>query len=148
MEPTLPSTPTPEPFGLVKITDFESFWEIIILDTLLTPRNLFIIVPVWLLLHAMEKASPRGKVKTNLMRARELLYMLGCCILVWTPGLRPHVTSWGYRIGLGIVLGGLTTLVPIGLNWLGDKVGWDALKDDRKAARDAAKACKTPSTKR
>ena len=125
-------TPEPTHFGIDTVTTMDQFIDIILWGTILTPRNAFIVVPVWLLHHAVVSAFPKGKVRSGLNRARELIYIVSCNALVWSPGLRPEIESWGFRLGLGIALGGLTMLVPWGLGMLGERFGINALKDPRK----------------
>lgn len=121
-------------FGQVDIKSWSDFVDVILLGMILTPRNAVIILAVWFLVRAVKLAFPtRGKAHRFIARARELIYIALCSGLVWTPGLRPEVESWGYRVGLGVLLGGVTAFVPLGLHLLGKRFGVDFLKDPRSA---------------
>lgn len=120
-------------FGISEIHSFGDFMEVIVWGTMITPRNLMIVLAVWLFHHAVVTAFPRGRVRRALNRSRELIYIGGCSALVWTPGLRPEIEAGGFRIALGVALGGLTMLVPWGLGKLAEKMGVDYMKDPRKA---------------
>ena len=121
-------------FGQVEIYTWSDFVDVILLGMIVTPRNLVVILATWFLVRAISHAFPhRGAIHRGLHRARELIY-IGCCsALVWAPGLRPEIESWGYRVGLGVLLGGVTSFVPWGLHLLGQRFGVDLLKDPRKA---------------
>jgi hypothetical protein len=119
-------------FGHDDIQSWGDFLDIIILGMILTPRNVAIVLAVWFLVRAIKNAfPPRGTIARAITRARELIYIAACSGLVWTPGLRPEVESWGYRVGLGILLGGVTSFVPWGFHLLGKRFGINLLKDPR-----------------
>ena len=131
-------------FGLDQIHDWESFKEILLVGTLGTPRNLFIILAVWFLHHAIVDSLARlGKRHRRLrsladdcVQAREIIYMFACIGLVWVEGLRPEIQSWGFRFALGCILGGATMLVPWALGKIGDKLGIEYFKNQRGRFKD------------
>lgn len=110
-----------------------SSWEEaqqIVVDYLLTPRNLVILLATWILIHAFERATPR-KYRKRFLDVSMLLSIAISSGLVWMEGLR-SVDQIGWRIGLGVMLGFFSTGMTKLVYKMGDVLGLEFLQDPRK----------------
>lgn len=113
----------------VKASSWEEAQQIV-MDYVLTPRNLVILLATWILVYALERAIPK-KYRRRYLDFTLLLSIAISSGLVWMEGLR-SVDQVGWRIGLGIMLGFFSTGMTKLVYKLGGMLGLEFLQDPRK----------------
>lgn len=93
----------------------------VLFDLFITPRNLIIIGMAWGLSLILGKILPMTWSRSYRSHMSPALMLVVCSTMVWVSGTRPDITSIGWRVSLGIILGVFCMVVPVAISFVAEK---------------------------